>query len=269
VVAIEDSTLARAGDAATRLALEETLLRRGWRVLFLDDQFGPLFGPQRPKLFDGIAVRLRPGSADKVELRLVHMESDTLEASSELVERVKKAARSATVEWLVAAFDGESMRVVPELNEIESVAARAASPSPEATAAPLLSRRASPPPPPAAAVTPQRRPNAQPTPAAATRDMTTTAASRRRRPSRSRPADAPAGVGATPGGRPPSRASTGADQAPAGNRRGGTSSGARPGGESAAAAAQGQSASAPAGAKRSRRRGKRGGRRRSGRPAAS
>ena len=66
IVSIEDSTLARAGEAATRLAVEETLLRRGWRVLFLDDQFGPLFGPQRPKLFDGIAVRLSFAGAGEI-----------------------------------------------------------------------------------------------------------------------------------------------------------------------------------------------------------
>lgn len=153
VVAIEESTLARAGDAATRLALEETLMRRGWRVLFFDEEFGPLFGPERPRLFDGIAVRLRPGSEDRLELRLVRAESDTLEAPREVIERVKRAANAASLDWLVAAFDGESMRVVPPLDEIEGVAARPslpaapplAVPRPETTARAAAGRRRPPP----------------------------------------------------------------------------------------------------------------------------
>lgn len=176
VVAIEDSTLARAGDAATRLALEETLMRRGWHVLFFDEEFGPLFGPERPRLFDGIAVRLRPGSGDRLELRLVRAESDTLEAPREVIELVKRAANAASLDWLVAAFDGESMRVVPPLEEIEGVAAR---PSPPAA------------PPPAA---PRPEPTARATPV------------RRRPPPKPGPVDAPAAL-------PPSARRAGADGA--------------------------------------------------------
>jgi hypothetical protein len=228
VVAIEESTLARAGDAATRLALEETLMRRGWRVLFFDEEFGPLFGPERPRLFDGIAVRLRPGTEDRLELRLVRAESDTLEAPREVIERVKRAANAASLDWLVAAFDGESMRVVPPLDEIEGVAAR---PSPPAAA--LL---------------------------AAPRPETTAraAAGRRRPPPKTAPAHAPTAAV------PPGARRTGADRAASRESAAARESAtAREGG---ILREGGEPGAQPA--KRGRRRGKRGGRRRSGRRTA-
>jgi hypothetical protein len=286
VVAIQDSTLARAGEAATRLALEETLLRRGWRVIFFDEHFGPLFGPERPKLFDGIAIRLLPGAEEKVELRLVCVESDTLEAPPELIERVRRAARSASVEWLVAAFDGESMRVVPVLDEIESAIPRPSPPpeiAPPSRGAPVraASGRRQPlavePPHPRAAALPSNAggervrgatPALEPSPVGARRG--------RRRGGRSGkkpPTNAGRDAAAVRAGRGPStpRAEESPSVARAETPRG---SGATPLGQASearqpvaaeAAPAEGANGSGAAGSKRGRRRGKRGGRRRSGR----
>lgn len=114
VLGVDDATVGRAGDAATRLALEETLLRHGWRLLWFDDRFGPLFGPRRSKVIDGVAVRLRPGEEEELELRLIRFESGTLELPPGLIERVQRVAGGTTPAWIVAAFDGERLRLVPD-----------------------------------------------------------------------------------------------------------------------------------------------------------
>jgi hypothetical protein len=118
VLPVEPSTVVRAGDAATRLALEDTLLRKGWRVLYFEEGFGPLLDPQGERL-DGIAFRLRPGQGEALELRLVRVESGTVDVREDSVEQLRRLARSASLEWLLAAFDGEEIRLVPDLDGLE------------------------------------------------------------------------------------------------------------------------------------------------------
>jgi hypothetical protein len=264
LVPVEGSTLARAGDAATRLVLEETLLRRGWRVLFFEDHFGPLVGPQSSRLFDGVAVRARPGGEGGLELRLLRVESDTLDVPEELLERVRRGARGVSLEWLVAAFDGEAMRLVPELGDADTLPVR-----------PI----ASPPAPPAG-------------------PATRAAAARRRSPP-GRPADAPLEAAPARAAGERAQPSQPVPEQPGGGRRGRRRGGrGRAGGQPAEAAepaapiaqraagvrqpgrvrapattsspaggdvtGAGPEAPAPSPARRGRRRGKRGGRRRSG-----
>ncbi|MFN2431697.1 MAG: hypothetical protein ABR599_02555, partial [Gemmatimonadota bacterium] len=84
------------------------------RVIFFDDRFGPLFGPHRSKLLDGIAVRLRPGEEEELELRLLRFESGTLELPEGLLERVRRVAGAVVPDCMLAAFDGETLRLLPD-----------------------------------------------------------------------------------------------------------------------------------------------------------
>lgn len=110
---IESSTIARAGETAARVALEDTLMREGWRVLYLDERFGPLLGPGGARAVDGIALRVR-SDGEGIELRLIAVEGGTLQISDDAVQRMKRLAESVEADWLLAAFDGESIRLVPD-----------------------------------------------------------------------------------------------------------------------------------------------------------
>jgi hypothetical protein len=114
VLEVEDSTVFRAGESATRVALEETLLRKGWRVLWFEDTVGPLEGADRARLLDGVAVRLRPGEDEALEFRLLRVQSGTTEIPEGAVDRMQRVTDSLEASWLLAAFDGEQMRLVPD-----------------------------------------------------------------------------------------------------------------------------------------------------------
>lgn len=117
VLEVEDSTVARAGESATRVALEETLLRKGWRVLWFEDTVGPLEGADRARLLDGVAVRMRPGEDESLEFRLLRVQSGTLEIPEGATDRMERVTGSLDASWLLAAFDGEQMRLIPDPDE--------------------------------------------------------------------------------------------------------------------------------------------------------
>ncbi|MBA2564018.1 MAG: hypothetical protein H0V09_01175, partial [Gemmatimonadetes bacterium] len=111
---VEDSTVDRAGAAATRLAVEETLLRNGWRVVWFDETGGPLAGGARARLVDGVALRVLPGDEEILDIRLVRVEVGSLEVAEPTVQRLRRLAATARARWLVAAFDGERLRLLPD-----------------------------------------------------------------------------------------------------------------------------------------------------------
>jgi hypothetical protein len=117
VLEVEDSTVLRAGESATRVALEETLLRKGWRVLWFEDTVGPLEGADRARLLDGIAVRMRPGEEEALEFRLLRVQSGTLDVPEGAADRMQRITHALEASWLLAAFDGEQMRLLPDLED--------------------------------------------------------------------------------------------------------------------------------------------------------
>jgi hypothetical protein len=116
VLEVEDSTVLRAGESATRVALEETLLRKGWRVLWFEDTVGPLEGADRARLLDGVAVRMRPGEEEALEFRLLRVQSGTLDVPEGAADRMRRITSALDASWLLAAFDGEQMRLIPDLD---------------------------------------------------------------------------------------------------------------------------------------------------------
>ena len=100
----------RASEAASKEALRHYCEQHGWKVAF----FEGATGAPRTGIIDAIAYRLRRGNADQLDLRLVQLKGGNAGVSGSEIARLKKASTGATVNWLIAAFDGETLHLVPD-----------------------------------------------------------------------------------------------------------------------------------------------------------
>ena len=57
------------------------------------------------------------GQADVLDLRLVQLKGGSAGVSGAEIARLKKACTTVTVNWLIAAFDGETLHLVPEMRK--------------------------------------------------------------------------------------------------------------------------------------------------------
>jgi hypothetical protein len=103
----------RAVEAASKEALRIYCKERGWKLAFFE---GPTGSP-RTGIVDVIAVRLGRRNADLVDIRLIQLKGGKAGVKASEIARLKKAATSATVQWLIAAFDGEALQLVPDLTD--------------------------------------------------------------------------------------------------------------------------------------------------------
>ncbi len=97
---------ARAAEAASKEALKMYCAEHGWRVAF----FEGATGSPRTGIIDAIMFRLGRKDCDLLDIRLVQLKSGKAGASGVEIRRLKKATTSATVKWLIAAFDGEVLQ---------------------------------------------------------------------------------------------------------------------------------------------------------------
>lgn len=109
---------ARAAEAASKQALqafcqEHGWREHGWRVIFLE---GPTGAP-RTGVVDAIAVRVSRKNADALDFRLIQLKGGKAGISGREIARLKQAAVDASVNWLIAAFDGEVLHFVPDLSK--------------------------------------------------------------------------------------------------------------------------------------------------------
>ena len=72
-------------------------------------------GAPRTGIIDAIMFRLGRSDADALDLRLVQLKGGNAGVSGPEIARLKKAADGVAVGWLLAAFDGESLHLVPEV----------------------------------------------------------------------------------------------------------------------------------------------------------
>jgi len=106
---------ARAAEAASKEALRIYCQKHGWRVAFVEGATGA----PRTDIVDAVMFRISPKNADLLDVRLVQLKGGKAGVSGLEIARLKNAAKDATVNWLVAAFDGESLHLLPDVENRE------------------------------------------------------------------------------------------------------------------------------------------------------
>jgi hypothetical protein len=99
-----------AAEAASKDALTIYGEKKGWKIAFFEGKTGA----PRTGIIDAVAFRLARGKADKLELRLIQLKGGRAGVTGKEIGRLKNAALGASVTWLIAAFDGETLQLVPE-----------------------------------------------------------------------------------------------------------------------------------------------------------
>ena len=101
----------RASEAASKEALKEYLVKRGWQVVFSQ---GNKTGSERIGIVDAFAYRLGRRNADQLEVKLIQLKGGGAGITGREVARLKDATESAKISWALASFDGETLQVVPK-----------------------------------------------------------------------------------------------------------------------------------------------------------
>lgn len=105
---------ARAAEAASKEALRSYCQEHGWKAAFFEGESGS----PRSGIIDAIAFRLSRRNADVLEIRLIQLKGGKAGVSGPEIARLKKAVSGATVNWMIAAYDGETLHLIPEEAEI-------------------------------------------------------------------------------------------------------------------------------------------------------
>lgn len=101
---------ARAAEAASKEALKAYGDSVGWKMAFFEGKTGS----PRTGIIDAIAFRLSKNNSDSIEIKLIQLKGGKAGVSGREIARLKEATAVAKVEWMVAAFDGETLHVLPE-----------------------------------------------------------------------------------------------------------------------------------------------------------
>jgi len=104
---------ARAAEAASKEALRLYCQEHRWKVAF----FEGVTGSPRTGIIDAIAFRLGRKNADALDVRLIQLKGGKAGVTGSEIARLKKAASAAVVKWLIAAYDGETLHIVPDDSE--------------------------------------------------------------------------------------------------------------------------------------------------------
>lgn len=102
-------TKARASEAASKEALRAYCEQNGWRVAFFEGKTGA----PRTGIIDGIIFRVSRKNADVLDLRLVQLKGGKAGVSGAEIARLKKAVGTVETNWLIAAFEGETLHLLP------------------------------------------------------------------------------------------------------------------------------------------------------------
>jgi len=101
---------AHAAEAASKDALRAYCEDHGWKIAF----FEGATGAPRTGIIDAIAFRLGIKDFDLLDIRLVQLKGGNAGVTGREIARLKKAAVGATVNWLIAEFDGEVLHLLPD-----------------------------------------------------------------------------------------------------------------------------------------------------------
>ena len=100
---------ARAAEAASKEALRTYCQQHGWRLAF----FEGATGAPRTGIIDAIAFRISRKNSDLLDLRLIQLKGGQAGVSGSEIGRLKQAGTGVTVNWLIAAFDGDALHLLP------------------------------------------------------------------------------------------------------------------------------------------------------------
>jgi hypothetical protein len=102
---------ARKSERTSKAALAAWCRANGWKVLFFEGGTGA----PRTGIVDAIIARIRPGDADAIELKLVQLKSGFGGLTAREIARLKEALTKLWKDWLLAAFDGNTLHLLPEI----------------------------------------------------------------------------------------------------------------------------------------------------------
>lgn len=97
-------------ERASKTALSEWCANHGWRVVF----FEGATGAPRTGIVDAVMVRIAPGKADYVDIRLVQLKAGAGGMTAAEVRRMKAATSQTSIEWVLAAYDSEELHFLSE-----------------------------------------------------------------------------------------------------------------------------------------------------------
>lgn len=98
-------------EKASKVALSEWCRENGWKVVF----FEGATGSPRTGIVDAVIVRIRPRDADAIEVRLVQVKAGVGGLTGAEITRLKNAVLKLSTDWLLAAFDGQTLHLVPDI----------------------------------------------------------------------------------------------------------------------------------------------------------
>ena len=101
---------ARAAEAASKEAMRLYCKEHGWRVAFFEGETGA----PRTGIIDAIAFRLGRKNSDLLDVRLIQLKGGKAGVSGREIARLKQAVTGATVNWLIAEFDGDTLQLLPD-----------------------------------------------------------------------------------------------------------------------------------------------------------
>lgn len=100
---------AHAAEAASKEALKLYCKSHRWRLAFFEGDTGA----PRTGIIDAIAFRLGRKDSDLLDVRIIQLKGGKAGVSGREIARLKKAAEGASVNWLIAEFDGEVLHLLP------------------------------------------------------------------------------------------------------------------------------------------------------------
>jgi hypothetical protein len=98
-------------EAASKEALAAWCSENNWKLVF----FEGASGSPRTGIVDAVMIRIKPGQADSIEVRFVQLKSGVSGLKGSEIARLKKAVQAISVDWLLAAFDGDALHLVPDV----------------------------------------------------------------------------------------------------------------------------------------------------------
>lgn len=94
--------------------METYCKKHGWKIAFFQGETGA----PRTGIIDAIAFRLGRKDSDLLDVRLIQLKGGNAGVTGREIARLKRAAGGATVNWLIAEFDGEVLHLLPNDPEI-------------------------------------------------------------------------------------------------------------------------------------------------------
>ena len=98
-------------ERASKAALAAWCRANGWKVLFFEGETGA----PRTGIVDAIIARVRSDDADAVDMKLVQLKAGAGGLTGTEISRLKRATDTLTTDWLLAAFDGDTLHLVPDI----------------------------------------------------------------------------------------------------------------------------------------------------------